>query len=103
MPQTGDGVVIEVDVGDLDIRRQRLAVNREAVVVRSYLDLAGVEVLDRLVAAAVSEFELVRFAAEDLAEYLVTEADAEHRDIRFSKLFDLGNYLLHRCRIARAI
>ena len=56
MPQAGDGFVVEVDVGDLDIGRQAFFRNRKAVVMGCYLYLAGGQVLDRLVAAAVAEF-----------------------------------------------
>ena len=55
MPQARDSIVVEIDVRDLDVRRQRTAVDREAVVVRRDLDLAGVEVFDRLITAAVAE------------------------------------------------
>ena len=43
-------------------------VNRKAVVVGGDLDLAGRQVLDRLVAAAMAEFQFVGFAAERLAD-----------------------------------
>ena len=44
--------------------RQRVGIDGEAVVLRGDLDLAGVEVLHRLVGAAVAELELVGLAAQ---------------------------------------
>ncbi len=63
-----DAVVVEVDVRDLDLGGQALGAHREAVVVRGDLDLAGVPVLDGLVAAAVAEAQLVGRAAEGAPE-----------------------------------
>ena len=55
-----DGAVVEVDVGDdAAAGFEALLVDGEAVVLAGDLDSAGVEVLDRLVAAAVAELELV--------------------------------------------
>ena len=59
MTQAGDGLVVEVDVRHLDIGRQAIGIDRKAVVVGRDLDLAGRQVFDRLVAAAVAEFEFV--------------------------------------------
>ena len=39
--KAGDRVVVEVDVRDLNIGRQRIGVDGEAVVVRRDLDLTG--------------------------------------------------------------
>ena len=56
VPQAGDGVVVEVDMRNFDICGQAGGIDREAVVVGGDLDLAGREVFDRLVAAAVAKF-----------------------------------------------
>ena len=58
---------------------QRLRVDREAVVHRGDLDLAGGQVLDRVVGAVVALMHLHGLAAEGEAEHLVAEADAEGR------------------------
>src|SRR5215211_4318067 len=50
--------------------------HREAVVLRGDLDLAGLEVLDRVVRAAVAEGQLVGVEADGAAEQLMAEADA---------------------------
>ena len=60
----GDGVVIEVDVGDFNILGQRVFCKCKAVVLGSYFDLASLVVADGLIGSAVAEFEFVDFAAE---------------------------------------
>ena len=44
-------------------------------------DLAGLEILDGVVGAAVAELELLGLGAERQRENLVAEADAEDRDL----------------------
>jgi hypothetical protein len=77
-----DRVVVEVDVGDLDAGFvERVHVDHEVVVLRGDLDLAGGELLDRVVAAVVAELEAARAAAEGPAEELVAEADCPSWDL----------------------
>src|SRR5918992_2631531 len=57
------------------------AEHREAVVLRGDLDLAGLEVLDRVVRAAVAEGKLERLEADRPAEQLVAKADAPDRNL----------------------
>ena len=54
-------------------------VDREAVVHRGDLDLAGGEILHRMVRAVMALMHLHGLAAEREAEHLVAEADAECR------------------------
>src|SRR3954447_5746765 len=89
-----DRAVVEVDVGQrglaevglpahglvgLDAARPVRRLDREAVVLGGDLDLAGPQVLDRVVAAAVAEGQLVGLQPNGLAEQLVAEADAPDR------------------------
>src|SRR3954447_9731100 len=89
-----DRAVVEVDVAELrraevrvpadrlvglDRLRAVRAEHREAVVLRGDLDLAGRQVLDRVVAAAMAEGQLEGLQADGAAEQLVAEADAPHR------------------------
>jgi hypothetical protein len=53
--------------------------HREAVVLARDLDPPGLEVLDRVVGAAVAERQLVGVEADRAAEQLVAEADPEDR------------------------
>ena len=93
-PQALDGAVVEVEVGQLGgaevglPAHRAVAVDRalaaraehgEAVVLARDLDAAGLEVLDRVVGAAVAEAQLVGLEADGAAEQLVAEADAEDR------------------------
>ena len=85
-----DHVVVQIDVADEHLAEVPVVergvdgladgrVNREAVVVRCDLHLAGGQVLDGLVDAAMAELELVGAEAECAAEQLIAEADAEER------------------------
>src|SRR3989475_10873290 len=78
--QALDGVVVQVQVRHLGAAAERLGVDREAVVLRRDLDLAGREVLDWLVAAVVPELELEGAPAERETHDLVSQADAEDGD-----------------------
>src|SRR5215211_3829860 len=76
------------DVSLLDILRQRLLVDCEAVVHRGDLDLAGGEILHRMVRAVMALVHLLRLAAERQAQHLVAEADAERRRAALDYLAD---------------
>src|SRR5580658_4025825 len=76
--QAFEGIVVEVDVGEVDFGGvERLGIDGEVVIVAGDLDLAGVVALDGMIAAVVAELELVGFAAESEADELVAETDAE--------------------------
>src|SRR4051794_16234883 len=80
VPETFERLVVEVDVRVFDIVRvQRIGIDCEAVILRRDLDASAAQILDRMIAAAVSELQLVRAAAERQAEELVAETDAEDR------------------------
>ena len=74
----------------------------EAVVLGGDLDLAGAQVLDRVVGAAVAEGELVGLQADGLAEQLVAEADAPHRP-RADELAHGGDDVAQRGGVAGAV
>ena len=84
MAQPLDGPVVQARVRDLDAGRQRARLDGEAVVLRRDLDAARLEVLHRVIAAAVAELELERPSAERQREHLVAQADAEQRAARAS-------------------
>ena len=88
-----DRAVVEVQVGQLGGAEVRLPAERlvalelllavraehgEAVVLRRDVDLARLEVLDRVVGAAVAERQLERLEPDRAAQELVAEADADH-------------------------
>ena len=83
--QAFDHVIVQIDMADehlavfavLEWRVDGFAdwrIHGEAMVVRGDFDFAGGHILDRLVDAAVAEFELVRAEAERAAQQLVAEA-----------------------------
>src|SRR3954454_8645131 len=88
-----DRPVIEIEMGELGLTEVRLpadrlvpvdlpvatgAEHREAVVLGGDVDPPGVEVLDRMVRAAVPEGELEGLEADRPAEQLVAEADPDN-------------------------
>ena len=76
--QAFERLVVQVHVGEFDFAlRERVGIDGEIVVVGGDLDLAGVQLLDRMIAAVVSEFEFESLAAEGDAGQLVAQADAE--------------------------
>jgi hypothetical protein len=73
VPEPLQGVVVEVEVGQFHrIPVQGLEIHAVAVVLGRDLDLAGGQVLDRLVAAPVAELELVGVPAQGPAQDLLT-------------------------------
>src|SRR6476659_1740975 len=71
-------LIVQVYVGQFDFGlRQRVGIDREVVIVRRDLDLAGIELFHRMIAAVMSELQLESFAAERKAGELMSEADAE--------------------------
>src|SRR5437588_656817 len=88
-----DRAIVQVDMGHLELRREGIRIDREAVVLRGDVDAAGAQVLDGLVAAAVAELQLERLSSEGEREQLVAEADPQERHVTGE--FARGS---HRCR-----
>ena len=102
-PDALDGAVEQRAVGDLDIAGQAGIGHGEAMVLAGDLDLAGGQVLDRVVGAMMAERHLLRPAAERQPQHLMAEADAEHRRAAVDQLLDFGHRVDAGCgRIARA-
>ena len=95
--------VEERDVRRPQRRRQRLRVDREAVVLAGDADPAAVEVLDRVVGAVVAELHLVGARAGGERHDLVAEADAEGRHAALDELARRRDRVVARLRIARAV
>ena len=102
VPQALHRLVVEVDVRDFEATRQGLCRDREAVVLRGDFDAARVAIQDRLVAASMSELELVGFGSAGEAHQLVTETDSEDRYLtkQFANRIDCVG---ERLRIARPV
>jgi hypothetical protein len=58
------GVVVEVDVGDLNIAgRKRFGIDAEAVILRGDLDFLVLKILHGMIGAVVAKFQFEGFAA----------------------------------------
>src|SRR5262249_31290197 len=79
-PEPFKGLVVEIDVADLDVLRKGLGVDSEPMILRGDLDLAALLVSDRMVRAVVAELELERPTSERLPQELMTQTDPENGD-----------------------
>src|SRR5215831_7716836 len=70
----------------LHIGGERGLIDREAMILTRDEDPARFQILHRVVGAMVAEFHLHRLRAGGEPEDLVTQADAEYRQIRFQEL-----------------
>ena len=103
MPQTFHRLVVQINAVHRHIRRQRIGINGKTMVLGGDLHPAGIQILDWLIASAMTKLEFKGFAPKSLAQNLVPQTNAEDRNTRIQK----GFYLLHnvaKCgRIARPI
>src|SRR5437868_5453240 len=103
MPESFERLVVEIDVGQLDIARfEGIGIDREAVIVGRDLHFVGDLVEHRMVRAAVPEFELVGLAAQGKAEDLLAQADSENR-LPADELLDFTDLIFERLGIARTV
>ena len=73
-------VVVQVDVSHFDVVQiEALRIHGEAVILRRDLDLLALDVQNRMIAAVMSELQLVSPAAQRESENLMPEANPEHR------------------------
>ena len=79
MPEAFQGVVVEIDVGDLDLGRvERVYINGKAMVLGGDLNPAGGQVHDRRLIPG-GRTAALGLAAQASPEQLVPQADAENR------------------------
>src|SRR5271168_2637216 len=78
-PQPFIGLVEEREMSRLDAFGQAFWVDDKPMVLAGDLDLAGLQILDRVISSAVTARHLVGPAAERQRQQLVAEADAEDR------------------------
>src|SRR6266487_5478640 len=100
VPEAFDGLVVEVDAIHENAGGQRLRLDGKAMILRRDFHATGREVLDRLIGAAMAEFQLERFAPERLPKNLVAEANAENRNSRFDQITDRAHGVAQRRRVA---
>ena len=80
VPQSLEGLVVQIDVSGLDVGGERIRVDGEPVILGRDFDSAGRLVADGVVGSPVAELELERGPAERLAEELMSQADSKDRD-----------------------
>jgi hypothetical protein len=90
-------------VRHLDVGRQRVGIDGEAVVLRGDLHLARAQVLHRVVRAAVAELQLEGAPPHGEPQHLVPQADAEHRHVGGHERRTLLDRVRQRRRIAGAV
>ena len=64
VPHPFQGLVVQVDMRDLDVAGKRRRVNRKPVVLGRDLNLAGPVVPDRMIDASMSELDLERLRTQ---------------------------------------
>jgi hypothetical protein len=75
------GVVIEINVGDLDVARgQRFWIDAEAMILRGDFDFFSQQIFDRVVRTVMPKFQFESFSAECESAKLMTKANPKHRD-----------------------
>src|SRR6266404_5068872 len=95
--------VVQIHPVHAHLRRQRIRVHREPVVLRRDFHPARRQVLHRLVRAAMPELQFERFAAERLAQYLVPQADPENRNPALHQITHRPHRITQRGGIARPV
>ena len=76
----GNRLIIQIEVGNFShLIINAFRINTESVVVRSDLYFLRAQILNWLVATAMSKFKLKAFSAQGQAEHLVAKADAKQR------------------------
>src|ERR1043166_334838 len=78
MPHSFNGVVIQINVRDLNTFWQRVRIDGKTVVLRGDGDFAAAQIFYRLVRAAVPEFQFESRSTERETEDLMAEANAEN-------------------------
>ena len=102
--QAAIGAVEQGDVSLLDACRKGGGIDGKTMVHRDDLDLAGRVVLHRMVGAVMALMHLFGLAAKRQAQHLVTEADAEDRNVGLDQFPDDRDGIFPSCcRVSRAV
>ena len=82
MAQAFDRAIVQIEMRHPRVRGQRIGIHGKPVVLGRDLDLVAIEILDRMVGAAMPELELVGLGTQGEAEQLMAETDAEDGPVR---------------------
>src|SRR4051794_936287 len=77
MSHAFDGAVVQIDVGDFHLFRQRVRIHSEPMILRRDRDLARPQILHRLIPAAMPEFQLEGPSAHGEPKNLMAKANPE--------------------------
>ena len=77
--QPRERVVVQIHMRLHNVVWQARRIHIEVMILRRTLNLARLEILDRMIPAVVSELQLVRLPAQRQPEQLMPQADPEHR------------------------
>src|SRR5258708_3840663 len=72
-----DRAVVQVDVAYFNLRRERLRIHGETVILRGDRHFACAQIFDRLIRAAMAEFQLECRSAKSEPENLMTKTNPE--------------------------
>ena len=103
VPHALDRLVVQIDPVHGQLRRQDFGIHGETVVLRRDFDLAGCQILHRLVGAAMAELQFEGFPAERLAENLVAQANPKNRDAAVHERFHFAHNVIERRRVTGAV
>src|SRR5258708_33568565 len=84
-------------------RVETFDLHTETMVLAGNFHLLGQGIQDRLVSAPVAELELIGLAAQGEPQNLVSQANAEDRDIAVDQLPDRFSHVRHTLRVTWAI
>lgn len=102
MSEAFNRVVVQVDVGHFTIRRERVGIDSEAVILRSDLDAPGSQVFHGLIPAVMAEGEFVSPATKRKPHQLMAETDSKNR-IAPDQLSQISNYSSKGLGITRPV
>src|SRR5262249_25393284 len=103
VPEAFDRAVVQVYMGYLHVVRYGPGVDGQSMVLRRDLDLAGLQLFDRMICPAMSELELEGASTHRQAKNLMSQADAEHGHVAVDQISRVGDRVVERGRVARTV
>lgn len=79
MPQPFHGMVIQIEMGYLNLITQRVHIHHKAMVLRGDFHLTRDEIFHGMIGTMVAELQLVSLPPQSQSQDLVSQADPENR------------------------
>src|SRR5215472_5315179 len=95
-PQAAIRAIEERDVRFLHTSRKRVTIDSEAMIHGDDFDLPGFEILHRMVGAVMALRHFPRPPSEREAQHLMSEANAEHRNVGVDEALDRRDRIFAR-------